>query len=64
MAVFVEAGRGQRERDPGKSISGAVRGTPGRRYRPGWRGKRLREDSFGLIQCLTGGEYSFLEVMN
>ena len=33
MAVF-EAGRGRREGDPRKSISGAVRGTPGRRYRP------------------------------
>ena len=39
MAVFVEAGRGRREGDPGKSISGAVRGTPGRRYRPVGGGK-------------------------
>ena len=39
MAVFVEAGRGRREGDPGKSISGAVRGTSGRRYRPVGGGK-------------------------
>ena len=31
--------RGRREGDPGKSISGAVRGTPGRRYRPVGGGK-------------------------
>ena len=39
MAVFVEAGRGRREWEARKSISGAVRGTPGRRYRPVGGGK-------------------------
>ena len=39
MAVFVEAGRGRREWEARKSISGAVRGAPGRRYRPVGGGK-------------------------
>ena len=39
MAVFVEVGRGRREWEARKSITGAVRGTLGRRYRPVGGGK-------------------------
>ena len=46
MAVFVEAGRGRREGDARKSISGAVRGSPGQAVQAGIRGidliKRLK----------------------
>ena len=35
MAVFVEAGRGRRKWEARKSISGAVRGSPGRAVQAG-----------------------------
>ena len=41
MAVFVEAGRGRREGDARKSISGAVRASPGRAVQAGIRGIEL-----------------------
>ena len=41
MAVFVEAGRSRREWEARKSISGAVRGSPGRAVQAGIRGIEL-----------------------
>ena len=41
MAVFVEAGRGRRKWEARKSISGAVRGSPGRAVQAGIRGIEL-----------------------
>ena len=41
MAVFVEAGRGRRKWEARKSISGAVRGSPGRAVEAGIRGIEL-----------------------
>ena len=45
MAVFVEAGRGRRKGDARKSISGAVRGSPGRAVQAGIRGIELNTSS-------------------
>ena len=42
MAVFVEAGRSRREWEARKSISGAVRGSPGRAVQAGIRGIELK----------------------
>ena len=41
MAVFVEAGRGRRMWEARKSLSGAVRGSPGRAVQAGIRGIEL-----------------------
>ena len=51
MAVFVEAGRGRHEWEARKSISGAVRGSPGRAVQAGIRGIELNVDS-GLLVML------------
>ena len=48
MAVFVEAGRGWREWESRKSISGAVRGSPVRRYRPA-RGEKVKVETLFLL---------------
>ena len=42
MAVFVEAGRGRSKWEARKSISGAVRGSPGRAVQAGIRGIELK----------------------
>ena len=56
MAVFVEAGRGRRKWEARKSISGAVRGSPGRAVQAGIRGIELNMvnvtfDAFLHVQC-------------
>ena len=48
MAVFVEAGRGRRKWEARKSISGAVRGSPGRAVQAGIRGIELMRQSAGF----------------
>ena len=49
MAVFVEAGRGRREWEARKSISGAVRGDPEKAVQAGRRGKRLMPATLLII---------------
>ena len=60
MAVFVEAGRGRRKWEARKSISGAVRGSPGRAVQAGIRGIELRGENIPRYSF----KFKLLNLMN
>ena len=53
MAVFIEAGRGRRKWEARKSISGTVRGSPGRAIQAGIRGIELKSLALSTGEPIT-----------